>query len=200
MRLSCLISLSALGLLIVGCSNSVTMSYENNDTNVSSAPLGQPIVTVANVNDARGVSSTWVGAIRSSYGFPIKVLESSRPVSDLVKVAFVDGLQFRRFTALTKPALTLEITINKLDCSQLIRREAHVHLIVNVMSLPIRRLVKSFPVTVDISSGSILTLDFGFFASAEDLMKVMNKALHNAVDRFLDNPEFRTIIKNAGRA
>ncbi len=199
MRLSCLISLAAIGMLFVGCSNPVTMSYESNSENVTSAPLAQPIVTVSNVSDARGVSSTWVGAIRSSYGFPIKVLESSRPVSDLVKAAFEDGLRSRHFPALTKQALNLDITINKLDCSQLIRREAHVHLIVNVTKLPLRRLIKSFPVTIDVSSGSIFTLDFGFFASAEDLMKVMNDALRSSVDRFLDNPEFRMIIINASK-
>ena len=185
--------------LIVGCSNSVTISYENNIATENAGSLGPSVVTVSSVNDARGVGTLWVGAIRSSYGFPIKVLESSKPVPELVKIAFEDGLRSRRLLSSSKPKFSLDIIINKLDCSQLIRREAHVHLVINVISAQNRRFIKSFPVTVDVTSGSIFTLDFGFFASVEDLMKIMNGALHDAVDKLLDNQEFRASIKGPDR-
>ncbi len=199
MRSLCRFVLIILCTLLNGCSNSVTMSYESIIATENTGSLGPSVVTVSSVNDARGVGSLWVGAIRSSYGFPIKVLESSKPVQELVKIAFEDGLRSRKLLSSSKSKLSLEIVINKLDCSQLIRREAHVHLIINVVSSQNHRSIKAFPVTVDVTSGSIFTLDFGFFASVEDLMKIMNGALHDAVDKFLENPEFRAIIRGADK-
>jgi len=57
----------------------------------------QPVI-VGNFLDQRDVPANWLGAIRGGFGNPLKYLESDRPVAEIVKIAFIDGLQARGIT------------------------------------------------------------------------------------------------------
>jgi uncharacterized lipoprotein YajG len=166
-----------------------------------SAALPQPSTTIAAVTvgsfvDQRGESATWLGAIRGGYGNAIKKLESERPVAELVKAAFSDGLRARGIPVNEDTAKT-QITgiIKKLDCSQYVRREAHVDIEITVLDKSGRqRFTRKY--TASNVDGSLLSFDVGVFASVEDLRAIMEKTLHEAVDQALDDSTLRAALRN----
>ena len=184
------------GLLVAGCSTTeVSLSY-NRDQTIQRAGTAQPVVEVAHVDDQRKVDVRWLGAVRGGFGNPLKNLEADRPVSELVKTAFESGLSARGLRAEPgKARVALELIIRKLDCSQYVRREAHVELDLLLMNLADRRTLFTAPVSVTkVSGGNIF--DVGIFASVEDLRAVMNGALQEAVDKALDNPSLLARLKD----
>ena len=180
------------GLLAASCTTTpVPLKYDPGRAAVA-APSGQSVIEVATVDDRRKVDVRWLGAIRGGFGNPLKKLEAEQPVAALVKQAFEDGLAARRLLAESgKGKFAFDLVINKLDCSQYVRREAHVDLDVHLISLADGHTVFSGPVVVNRVSGSSVSLDVGIFASVEDLRQVMNEALQEAVDRALDSPSMR---------
>jgi len=130
-------------------------------------------VTVGSFVDSRGESDpTWAGAIRGGFGNSLKVLALDKPVSDVIKAAFEDGLKARG----ASPTLTggqLELTV--LDSS------GHTKFTRNYRSNNI--------------DGSILTLSTGVFASIDDLRVVMERTLRETVDKALDDSALRAALQ-----
>ncbi|MEI6987656.1 MAG: YajG family lipoprotein [Rhodospirillaceae bacterium] len=193
MRLFNFILTVIVAFLISSCSTTpVPLTYDPHGVSLA-GPTGKPVLEVATVDDRRKVDANWLGAIRGGYGNPLKKLESNQPVSKVVKTVFQDGLKARGLQADSgKEKFALEIIINKLDCSQLVRREAHVDLDVKLISLPDQRKLLEYPVQVNRVNGSIITFDAGIFASVEDLRQIMNDTLQEAVDKALDNTGLRS--------
>ena len=81
-------TLSACGTTNVG------LKYSAPPTVAQASTRAQPLL-VGNFIDKRGEPATWLGAIRGGFGNPLKNLESDKPVADLVKAAFADGLRAR---------------------------------------------------------------------------------------------------------
>ncbi|MEI7606291.1 MAG: hypothetical protein WCJ64_02785 [Rhodospirillaceae bacterium] len=184
------------GLLVAGCTTTeVSLTY-NRDQAAQHVANALPVVEVAKVDDQRKVDAKWLGAIRGGFGNPLKNLEADRPVSELVKAAFESGLSSRGLRAEPgKARIAMELTIRKLDCSQYVRREAHVELDIVLKNLADRRTLFTAPVSVTkVSGGNIL--DVGIFASVEDLRAVMNGALQEAVDQALDTPSLLARLKD----
>ena len=178
--------------VVASCSTTAVPIKYNPALAVRATSEGASIIEVATVDDRRKVDARWLGAIRGGFGNPLKKLEADRPVSSMVKTAFEEGLGARHLLAEPgKAKFAFEMVIRKLDCSQLVRREAHINMDVRLVSLADGLTVFNDQVVVDRVSGSTVSFDVGIFASVEDLRQVMNDALQEAVDKVLDSPSLR---------
>lgn len=192
-RRSSLIALLVLGT--IGCSTHIeTVKYQPTKLTSSSASAsGQVPVVVGTFVDDRGTNANWLGAIRGGYGNPLKKLYTDRPVSEVVEQAFIDALQTRKLLGNTQNA-RVEITgeVIKFDCSYYFNREAHAHLLVNVLSLPSRGVLFSRTYQTDTKESA---WGAGVFGSTDELTQLAQRTLNETVDKVLADPEFIAALK-----
>lgn len=151
-------------------------------------------VEIVAVSDNRKHGANWLGAIRGGYGNPLKTLETDGPVKDTVKLAFVQGLKARGLTGdVSTYAMTLDV--EQFDCNQFIRREAHARINVALVNKASGQKAYQRQAVTDLVQGSLITLDMGIFADVEDLRKVANAALQDAVDQVLNDPTFLALVR-----
>lgn len=152
-------------------------------------------VALGSFTDQRGEPANWLGAIRGGFGNPLKNLESERPVAELVATAFGDGLRARGLAVGAgsgRPQLTG--VVRKLDCNQVVRREANVEIELSVLGADGRsRFSKTYSATR--LDGSVMTMSAGVFASVDDLRVTLELALREAVDKALDDPALRAALQ-----
>ena len=110
-------------------------------------------------------------------------------MKDVVENAFTAALKARGFLAPSGGDFGMTVVINQFDCNQYIRREAHVRLQVSIVEFASGRQIYDKDIRIDKVSGSLLTFDAGIFADVEDLRKVANQALQEAIDQALDDPQ-----------
>ncbi|WP_431859633.1 hypothetical protein [Azospirillum sp.] len=192
MRKAAVGALMAAGLLGACSTHQVPMTY-NAGVVAQKPPAAKADVEVLSVTDARKHTGKHLGAIRGGYGNTLKTLEMARPANDVVRQAFVDGLGARGLLAQGNGArYGLDITVDKLDCSLLMRPEAHARFQVSVLDRTTGRPVytKAYE---DNRSGDA-TLAAGIFGSVEDLGKMANDSMQAAVDQALDNGAFLTVV------
>ena len=180
------------GLLGACGTHKVPMTY-NAGGIAQKPPAAKPDVDVLTVTDSRKYTGVHLGAIRGGYGNTLKTLETAKPMRDVVQQAFMDGLAARGMLAQNNGGrYGLDITVDKLDCSLLMRPEAHARFQVSVLDKTTGRPVytKAYE---DSRSGDV-TLASGVFGSAEDLGRLANDSMQAAVDQALDNPAFLTVV------
>jgi uncharacterized protein (DUF2336 family) len=144
------------------------------------------------VVDQRKAAPKSLGAIRSGIGTPLKSLETSEPVANVVETAFSDALRARKLLS-ENGTHSLKIHLEQLECNQYVRREAHaiMHLTLSEVRTP--KVVDQWTVRVDKVSGSLIAMDTAIFAAVEDLRVVANDVLQEAIDKALDDPKFRNV-------
>ena len=188
--------LAVVAFLFSGCSTTgVALKYAP-PQNVVTAAAGTDAVSVGTFEDKRGEPATYLGAIRGGFGNPLKTLESSTPVATVVAIAFADGLRARGIQA-GSAKYEISGTIKVLECIQMVRRDATVEIDVKLVSTETKKEVFTKTVKANTLDGSIFNLATGVFASVEDLRAVTEKTLRDAVDRALDDPEFRKALKGS---
>jgi len=182
--------------LVGGCTTTrVSLDYTPS-TSPSAALQSRPLAVVGRFADNRGEPTNWLGAIRGGYGNPLKNLETSQPVSDLVAKAFADGLRSRGLLAGQGDGpYVLSGVIRKLDCNQYARREANADLQVILIEASSGRELFSQPYKKENVEGSLLSLKTGIFASVEGLRALTAKTLRQVVDAALDDPAFRDALR-----
>jgi len=193
MRAAALPVLMLAGLL-AGCgAHQVPMAYNTALVTAKSA-AAKPVVEVLSVADTRKYTGTHLGAIRGGYGNALKTLETAQPVKEVVRQAFSEGLAARGLLAPGNGGrYGLDVTVEKLDCSQLIRREAHARFQVSVLDKTTGRPV--YTRTSDdsrVDPGNLV--ETGVLGSVEDLRKLTNDSMQAAIDDALDNPAFLAVI------
>jgi len=190
MRRAWMVGLVALGLS--GCgSTPVKLTYSPAGVAAKTASA-QPVVEVADIADARKNASPRIGAIRGGYGNPVKTLDAAVPVKDMVRQAFSDGLAARGLLAAPgSGAYELNITIKRLDSSQLMRREAHAHFDLALSEKGSGRPAFQRGFEDDrVDQGDL----GGVFGDVEVLRKFTNDSLQAAIDKALDDPAFIAAI------
>jgi hypothetical protein len=181
-------------LFLSGCStNAVQLTYD------TSAVASQPAaaassVEIMSVGDNRTHDPYWLGAIRGGFGNPLKTLTTDVPVRDVVENTFTAALNARGLLASTGGVYGMQVVINQFDCDQYIDLEAFVRLHISMVELASGQQIYAKDIRVDKVAGSIITLDAGIFAAVEDLRKLANQALQEAVDQSLDDPKFNETV------
>lgn len=153
-------------------------------------------VAVGSFVDARGEQNpAWSGAIRGGFGNAIKVLELDRPVAEVVKSAFSDGLKARGLSP-GVPGSGAQLTgvVRKFECDQVVRREATVEIELTVVDASgqskFSRTYRSNNI-----DGSYLNMSTGVFGSVEELRLVLEKTLRETVDKALEDGALRSAMQ-----
>lgn len=158
------------------------------------AAADSPALQVGRFVDQRGEPEHWLGAIRGGFGNPLKNLESSVPVSKLVEKAFAEALQARQFSLpASGAAFQVAGVIKRLDCNQIIQREANADFDVTVTDLASGKVI--FTRTYTANNAETALMSSGVFASPEDLRAITERTLHDAVNRALDDPDLRKALR-----
>ena len=192
----CLLTALICAGALAGCvTRDVGLKYTA-PTTAASASAAAPVVTAGSFIDQRGEPATWLGAIRGGFGNPLKTLDAIPSVSSLVQTAFTDGLRARGFKA-TGGARAYQIAgvIKKLDCSQMVRREAHAIVEVSVYDTSGGKELFTRTYTADNQEGSLLALNVGVFASVDRLRALAEKTLSQIVDQALDDSALRNVMQ-----
>ena len=177
-------------LFLGGCSTTtVDLPYDTSVVASQPAVAATNSVKILSVSDGRKHGSHWLGAIRGGFGNALKTLKTEVPVKDVVENTFTTALKARGLLASTGGDYGMEVVVNRFDCNQLSRREAHVRLHVSMVEFASGQQIYAKDIRVDKITGSLFTLDAGIFADVEDLRKVANQALQEAVDQVLDDPQ-----------
>jgi uncharacterized lipoprotein YajG len=181
-------------MFLAGCETTqVGLTYDSSSAKVDPAKAPGS-VELLSVSDHRKHAANWLGAIRGGFGNPLKTLETSVPVKDLVGRAYEDGLRARGLLAPGTAKYSMKVDVNQFDCNQYARREAHIRFNVTVVALASGQSVYENEIAVDKVTGSAITLDAGIFASVDDLRKVANEALQEAVDKTLNDQKLLSKI------
>ena len=181
--------------LVSGCASTrpVELAYQAS-TSATAFEVGTSL-TVGTVRDERTNGANWIGAIRGGYGNPLKVLETEKPVKDVVKELFVQGLAARQLAPDSEASRTLDVSIVELNSSQYVRREAHVELSAEVVDAASGKVLWSGRGSADDVNGSILAMNTGIFADPEALRSLLDATLQTAIDEILDDPDMRRALK-----
>lgn len=188
--------LAAATLAFTGCAtHPVSLKYESPANAVRAAPDAPP-VSVGSFADARGDDPNWIGAIRGGFGNPLKTLVTAEPVSEIVRAYFRDGLRARGFTVSDSGGkYQLAGTIRKLNSIQIARIEANVEIELEVLQLPGGQKIFGKTYSASNLEGSLITFEAGVFGSVEDLRVLVDKTLREAVNKALDDPALRDVLK-----
>lgn len=184
-------TIGMIALMSAACSTTrVDLGYVSSSA-VKSQSSG--VVQLGSFTDDRGEPSNWLGAIRGGFGNPLKNLETSIPVNKLVEAAFSDGLRSRGIdvqSGNTKRLITG--SIKKLDCNQIVQREANAAIDIKVIDLTSQAIIfsRSYSSTKYENTG----LATGVFASVEDLRILTEKALQEVIDKMMDDSELRVAL------
>ncbi|MDO8926469.1 MAG: YajG family lipoprotein [Sideroxyarcus sp.] len=145
-------------------------------------------VSVGVFTDKRHDSPTWLGAVRGGFGNPLKTLESSQPVSNVIQTAYIDALKAKGVTIDAAAPLQISGTILDLNCTQMAHREATAMIEVTVaeQSTGKIRLTQKYSAKNINDSGTAR----GVFASVEDLRLILEKTMREVVDKTLADSAF----------
>lgn len=184
--------LTAAALLQMGCStHTFEVKYEPT-REVVPVEGAEPLVAVGTMRDDRGTESAWLGAIRGGYGNPLKKLYSDQPTASVVAVAMSDALQARKLLAPPKSAaLRVDGSITKLDCSYYFNREAHAHLLLNVVDTKTSATLFSQAYKTDSKEAG---LGAGIFGDVNHLAAFMQKTLNETIDKALSDPALLSVL------
>ena len=182
--------LALLLLVLAGCSTTaVSLDYTRAPAPVAGA---RPQVAVGSFADQRRDGDPrQLGAIRGGMGNPLKTLVLAEDASVVVQKAFSQALDKRGLLAPSGSGhYTLSGVINKLDCSQLMRREAHADIAVSLTNNATGKVVWQQIAHAEVVTEPASAFDVGVGASVEDLQAVAAKALQDAIDDALSNARF----------
>jgi len=185
--------LALLLLMLAGCSTTaVSLDYTRAPAPVAGA---RPQVAVGSFADQRRDNDPrQLGAIRGGMGQPLKTLVLSEDASVVVQKAFSQALDKRGLLAPSGSGrYTLSGVINKLDCSQYIRREAHADIVVSLTDNATGKVVLQQTAHADgvtEPSGA----DYSIFGKVEDLRVVAERTLQDAIDKALSDARFAQAV------
>lgn len=162
-------------------------------------PRARPVVALREpASDERGAGRddpTWIGTIRGGYGNPLKVLRADAPVEQVVARAFADGLAARGLSASSavEALYTLDVTIHRFDANQLRGRTATADFSAVLTERATGRVAWRGCHLASKTSGGFFSV--ALFSSVEELRALALRAVNEAVDALLDDPEFWAALR-----
>jgi uncharacterized lipoprotein YajG len=166
------------------------LKYSSPATLSKASPSTQT-VTVGTFLDQRSEPANWLGAIRGRVGQPLKNLESDRPVAELVKIAFTDGMRARGIAIDGSSGLfQISGVIKKLECNQLVRREANVEIEIAILDKQGQQRFVRLYTALNSEEGKP-----HWRASPEDLRATLEKTLSEVIDKALDDSALRAAMQ-----
>lgn len=194
---------AVLALALAACGTTQTSIPYAPTTQPVRASQATPVVAIGRVTDARpdaaGSARNWVGTIRGGFGNPIKQLDTTAPVAEVVNDAFRDGLRARGLLAPsgTPAKHALDVVVEQFNANQLVQRVADARFAVTLTDPrtgAVRWRGTGTGAANSTSAGSVLVAS-GVFASVEELRLTAQRAMSDAVDNALNQPGFLAAVR-----
>lgn len=178
--------------------SSCTVSQISLDYQPSKAQVvkGAPVLSVGRFTNSRGESPKYLGTVRTPIGTPLEYIYTRTPVDDIVKNAFSHACSVRGMltsTANAKYIITGEVL--EMTAQQLVHPYGYARIRMNVVRASTGEMVFT-----RIYAGERQNAAYrpGSGSPVPALRELVSRALQDAVDRALDDPEFRGRIRGGG--
>lgn len=179
--------LAGLALLASACTSSqISLDYQ---PSLAQVVPGSPHFAVGPFADTRGVSPYYLGKVSTPIGSPLEYIQTGTPANVIVRNAFSHALSARGM--LTGPGRArFHITGEVLDlyCQQVVRPYGYARLRVNIVRAGTGQIVFSRVYAGERQSTAYMP---GSGSPVPMLRDLTSRALQDAVDRALDDPEMR---------
>jgi len=194
MLLSRIVATCAVAVL-AGCATPGDGQKPAVTSTVAKTPIAAAPLKLGAFADKRGEPLHWLGATRTGFGAPLKVLESDRPVAEMVQSAFLDGLRARGVTV-DQSAGQNQITgtIKTLAGSKVVRREVNIEIEVAVSDQSGKQVFARTYSTNNIDA-AVVSFSAGFVITTDDLRATLERTLQETVDKALDDSAFRAALR-----
>ena len=183
-----------LALLLSACTMSqVSLDYQ---PGLAQVVKGRPVFSVGRFVNARGVESYYLGVVRTPVGTPLEYIRTRMPVEEVVRNAFTHACSTRdMLTTRPKSAYIITGEVLELSCQQLVHPYAYARLRMNVVKASTGEIIFTRTYAGERQAPAYRP---GSGSPVPLLRDLASRALQDAVDRALDDPEFRGRIRNMG--
>lgn len=183
-----------LALLLSACTFSqVSLDYQ---PSLAQVVKGRPILSVGRFVNSRGVDSLYLGVVRTPIGTPLEYIQTRTPVEQVVRNAFTHACSARgMLTTKSKASYVITGEILELSCQQLVHPYAYARIRVNIVKASTGQMVFTRTYAGERQSAAYRP---GSGSPVPVLRDLASRALQDAVDRALDDPEFRGRIRDGG--
>lgn len=156
---------------------------------------GPPVMTVGGFVNSRSHGSYHLGTVRTPLGTPVEFVQTRAPMEDIVRNAFSHACNARGM--LTSPARARYIItgeIMDLSCQQIVHPYGYARIRVNIIKPRSGQIVFSRIYAGERQSPAYRP---GSGSPVPVLRDLTSRALQDAVDRALDDPEMRARIRSS---
>jgi hypothetical protein len=187
LSLALLSSLLLLNLVSCAITSQMTLDYVPSPGHVRP---GQAEFATQLFTDRRNMEPYDLGTIRTQIGTPLEHLQTRKPIADMVTNAVGYALESRgMLTAATKARYVITGDILELYCKQVVAPYAYAQLRVNVVNADTGRILHTGTYTGERQAQLYVP---GSGSPVNTLEALTSGALQDAVDRALDDPDFRS--------
>jgi hypothetical protein len=180
-----------LAMLLSACTYSqISLDYQ---PTLAQVVKGRPVLSVGRFLDSRGEDPYFLGVVRTPIGTPLEYIRTRSPVETVVRNAFTHACNARGMLTSTSGA-TYAVTgeVLELSCQQLVRPYSYARLRMNVVRASTGELVFTRTYAGERQSAAYRP---GSGSPVPVLRELASRALQDAVDRAMDDPEFRRRIR-----
>lgn len=184
----------ALALGLAACTASqVSLDYQ---PSLAQVVKGKPVFSIGRFVNSRGEEAHYLGVIRTPVGTPLEYIQTRQPVEEIVRNAFTHACAARdMLTANAKSTYVITGEVLEMSCQQLVHPYAYVRLRMNVVKASTGELVFTRIYAGERQSAAYRP---GSGSPVPELRELASRALQDAVDRALDDPEFRGRVRHGG--
>lgn len=184
----------ALALLLSACTYSqISLDYQ---PTLAQVVKGRPILSVGRFLNSRGGDPYYLGVIRTPLGTPLEYIRTRAPTEEVVRNAFTHACNARGMLTSERGArFVITGEVLELSCQQLVHPYAYARLRMNVVKASTGELVFTRIYAGERQSSAYRP---GSGSPVPVLRELASRALQDAVDRALDDPEFRSRIRDGG--
>lgn len=188
MNFRCLLFLAGAALALPACSNSsvIALNYVPHPARVL---RGTPDFSLGKFVDRRGVPPQTLGSVRMPIGVKVDTLQTRLPISDIVRNAFGHGLETRgMLSADSKGRFIITGEVQDLRAQLLVHPYGHARIRVSLIEAASGRVLLTKVYEGERQSSAYRP---GSGSPVPVLRELTSRALQDAVDRALDDREFR---------
>lgn len=181
-------------VLLSACTISqVSLDYQPTQAQVVK---GKPILSVGRFINSRGIDSHYLGVVRTPVGTPLEYIQLRSPVEQVVRNAFTHACSTRNMlTTRSKASYIVTGEVLEFSCQQLVHPYAYARLRVNVVKASTGEIIFTRTYAGERQEAAYRP---GTGSPVPLLRDLASRALQDAVDRALDDPELRGRIRNTG--
>lgn len=173
-------------LPLLQCTSSqVTLDYEPHPGQMLPGP---PVFGVGSFTNGRDEEPTLLGVVRTPVGTPIEYVHTTVPIELIVSNAFGHALGARGMLSDAAPTFVITGEVMDLYCQQLVRPHGYAEIRVNVMNTSSGLIVFSKVFKGERQSAAYRP---GSGSPVPLLRDLTSRALQDAVDKAIDDPELR---------